>query len=225
MKVLSELKNKSNPKALKGMSRFGVNVDTALGVSIPLLRQMAKSIGKNHSLALQLWDSNCHEARMLASMIDEPAKTSEEQLEKWVNDFNSWDICDQVCSNLIGYTVFAYDKAFEWSKREEEFVKRAGFVMMAVLSVKDKKANDEKFREFFPVIIREATDTRNFVRKAVNWALRQIGKRNLTLNKDAIEVAKEIQLIDNKAAKWIAADAIRELTSKTVQERLVKKLL
>lgn len=221
--VLTELKKFSNPKALKGMSRFGIDVDNALGVSIPLLRQMAKRTGKNHSLALQLWNAGYHEARILAGMIADPEIATEELLEAWVLDFNSWDVCDQVCSNFIDKTVFAYDKAFEWSRRDEEFVKRAGFVMMAVLAVRDKKAEDDKFKAFFSEIKRGSTDQRNFVKKAVNWALRQVGKKNQNLNKAAIEVAKEIQLIDNKAARWIAADALRELTSEAVQVRLAKK--
>jgi 3-methyladenine DNA glycosylase AlkD len=153
-------------------------------------------------------------------MIDAPEKVTEAQLERWVKDFDSWDVCDQDCSNLFDQTKFAHKKAVEWSKRREEFIKRAGFVLMAALAVHDKEADNEKFLRFLRVIKREATDERNFVKKAVNWALRQIGKRNLSLNKSAIMTGKEIQKIDSKSARWIASDAIRELTSRMVQKRL-----
>ncbi len=181
---------------------------------------MAKQIGRDHALAQQLWSSGIHEARILAGMIDEPEKLTDKQLENWVKDFDSWDVCDQVCSNLFDKTPFAHKKAVAWSKRNEEFVKRAGFVLMAALSVHDKEAKDKEFAKFFPIIKREAMDNRNFVKKAVNWALRQIGKRNINLNKEAIKTAKEIQKIDSLAAKWTAADAIRELTSKGVQKKI-----
>jgi len=181
---------------------------------------MAKEIGKNHLLAQRLWNSGVHEARILAGMIDPPEEVTEKQMERWVMDFDSWDVCDQVCSNLFDRTKFAHKKAMDWSKRGEEFVKRAGFVLMATLAVHDKEAGDKEFLKFFPIIKREARDERNFVKKAVNWALRQIGKRNLHLNQKASKTAKEIQGIDSKSAKWIASDAIRELTSETVQKRL-----
>lgn len=219
--ILKKLKSLSNPKAVAGMARFGINPENTYGISIPDLRKMAKQIGKDHAFAQQLWASVIHEAKILAGMIDEPEMVTEKQMEDWVRDFDSWDVCDQVCSNLLDKTSFAYKKAREWSKREEEFVKRAGFVMMAALSVHDKKTKDDVFLKFFPLIKKEAADNRNFVKKAINWALRQIGKRNQRLNKKAIETAKEIQKIDSRAAKWIAADALKELTSKAVQKRLL----
>ncbi len=219
--ILKKLKSQANPKNVKGMVRFGINSRNTYGVSIPVLRKTAKEIGKDHQLALQLWDSGIHETRILASMIDVPEKVTEKQMEKWVKDFDSWDVCDQVCSNLFDKTRFAYQKAFEWSKRKEEFVKRAGFVLMATLSVHDKEAKDKKFEQFFPIIKREAHDERNFVKKAVNWALRQIGKRNLALNRKAVAVTKEIQRMDSKSAKWIAGDAIRELAGEDVKKRLL----
>ena len=222
--ILTKLKSLSHPDAVAGMARFGINPTDTYGVSIPVLRKMAKQIGKNHLLAQQLWtSSSIHEARILAGMIDVPEKVTETQLERWVKDFDSWDVCDQCCSNLFDKTKFAHKKAIEWSKRREEFVKRAGFVLMATLAVHDKEASDKEFLKFLPIIKREATDERNFVKKAVNWALRQIGKRNLSLNKMAIKAAKEIQKIDSKSAWWIASDAIRELTSGAVQKKLVKK--
>lgn len=220
--ILKQLKSLSNPEAIEGMARFGINPNNTYGVSIPDLRKIAQETGKDHTLALQLWSSGIHEARILAGMIHEPEKVTGEQMEAWVADFDSWDVCDQVCSNLFDKTGLAYQKAIEWSDREEEFVKRAGFVLMAALAVHDKKAGDEKFLEFLPVIKKEAFDDRNFVKKAINWALRQIGKRNMNLNRAAIETAKEIQGIDSKAAKWIASDALRELTDEKTQKRLRK---
>jgi len=217
--VLKKLKSLSDPKAVEGMARFGINPKNTYGVSIPNLRSMAKKIGRNHVLAQQLWSSGIHEARILAGMVDAPEMVTEEQMEQWVKDFDSWDVCDQCCSNLFDKTNFAHQKAAEWSRRREEFVKRAGFVLMAALSVHDKKAKDEAFMKFLPIIKRESTDDRNFVRKAVNWALRQIGKRNATLNRAAIKTAEEIQKIESKSAKWIASDALRELTSEAVQKR------
>jgi 3-methyladenine DNA glycosylase AlkD len=220
--IIKELKSLANPKAVDGMVKYGITPNRAYGVSIPNLRKLAKRIGKNHKLAEKLWKTNIRETKILASMIDEPDLVTEQQMESWVKDFDYWEICDQVCQNLFSYTKFAYKKAIEWSKREEEFVKRAGFALMAWLAFKDKEAEDEKFERFLPVIKQEATDNRNFVKKAINWALRQIGKRNLTLNNKAIATAKEIQKIDSKPAKWIAQDAISELTSKSVQDRLKK---
>jgi 3-methyladenine DNA glycosylase AlkD len=218
--VLKNLKSLSDPKAVEGMMRFGINPKNAYGVSIPNLRKMAKEIGKNHLLAQQLWSSGIHEARILAGMIDDSELVSKEQMENWVKDFDSWDVCDQCCSNLFDKTKFAHQKAVEWSKRHEEFVKRAGFVLMAALAVHDKKAGDQDFLKFLPIIVSESVDDRNFVRKAVNWALRQIGKRNLKLNKKAVETAREIQKLESRSPKWIASDAIRELTSKSVREKL-----
>jgi 3-methyladenine DNA glycosylase AlkD len=221
--ILKQLKSLSSKEAVAGMARFGINPKNTYGVSIPDLRKIARKTGRNHFLAMQLWASGIHEARILAGMIDSPENVTEEQMENWVKDFNSWDVCDQVCSNLFDKTEFAYKKAVEWSKREEEFVKRAGFVLMAALAVHDKKAKDEEFLKFLPIIKRESVDSRNFVKKAINWALRQIGKRNTNLNKEAIKTAKDIQDLDAKSAKWIASDAIREITSDSIQQKLQGK--
>ncbi len=170
-------------------------------------------------MAQELWDSGLHEARILAGFIDEPEMVTEEQMESWMKDFDSWDVCDQVCG-LFVKTKLPYQKAMEWSRREEVFVKRAAFALMAWLAVHDKNAADEKLAKFLPVIRRESADDRNFVKKAVNWALRQIGKRNLTLNKLAIQTAREIQKGESRSAKWIASDALRELSDEKVLERL-----
>lgn len=218
--VLKKLKSLANPKNVAGMARFGINPKNTLGVSIPNLRALAKKIGKDHKLAEKLWKSKIHEARILAGMIDELSLVTERQMNRWVKDFDSWDICDQVCMNLFDKTPFAFKKAADWAKSPEEFVRRAGFCMMACLACHDKKSSDRKFIGFFPVIKKYSTDERNFVRKAVNWALRQIGKRNINLNKEAIRTANEIKKINSKTAKWIAADAIKELTSLKIQKKL-----
>lgn len=218
--IIDRLTALANPEAVAGMARFGINPNNTLGVSIPALRAIAKEIGKDHALAEQLWASGIHEARILAGFIDVPGMVSEEQMERWVVDLDSWDVCDQCCGSLFDKTPFAYTKAIEWSERSEEFVKRAGFALMAALAWHDKRAADEQFAPFFPALVRGATDERNFVKKAVNWALRQMGKRNANLNRLAIETAREIQRIDSRAARWIASDALRELTSEQVQRRL-----
>ena len=206
-------------QAAAGMARYGIKADRALGISIPDLQGLAKTLGKSHKLAQRLWSCGIHEARILACMIDEPQQVTEAQLERWVIEFDSWDVCDQCCNRLIRKTEFARQKSLDWARRPEEFVKRAGFVLMAVLAVHEKKAADKQFDPFFRLIRQEAVDGRNFVKKAVNWALRQIGKRNIRLNQKAIAVAEEIGRIDSKAARWVAQDALRELRSDNVQKK------
>ncbi len=220
--VLERLRAQADPAAVAGMARYGIRPDQALGISIPTLRKLARETGRDHSLALALWASGVHEARILAAFIAEPGKVTESLMEAWIVDFDSWDVCDQVCSNLFDRTPYAFEKALAWSSREEEFVKRAGFALMAALAVHDKKAPDSRFEGFFDPIRREAGDPRNYVKKAVNWALRQIGKRNPQLNRLAIETAREIQGQDSAPARWIASDALRELTSEKVQARLAR---
>ena len=218
--VLDRLQSKAQPEQLKGMAKYGMAVEQRLGVSVPEMRKLAKEIGKDHKLALDLWRTGIAEARIVAGMVGDPAKLTEEQMEDWVKDINSWDVCDQVCMNLFEKNQLAWKKIIDWSEREEEFVKRTAFSLVACLAWRDKKASDEEFIELLPVIIQEATDERNFVKKAVNWALRNIGKRNLKLNKAAINAAKEIRRLDSKSARWIAADAIRELESDAIQSRI-----
>jgi 3-methyladenine DNA glycosylase AlkD len=220
--ILNEFRKLGNPKNKEGMARFGINVDRCFCVSIPNIRNLAKKIGKNHELALKLWEHGYNESRLLAGMIDEPAKVTEEQMESWVKDFNSWDICDQTCSNLFDKVPFYRKKLLEWVKSDKEFVKRAGFVLMATSAVHDKKAADSVFISYLPITKKESVDERNYVRKAVNWALRQIGKRNKVLNKKAIECAREIQKLNSKSARWIANDAIRELKSDGVKRKLAR---
>ena len=218
--VLDRLQSKAKPEQLEGMAKYGMTVEKRLGVSVPDMRKLAKELGRDHKLALDLWRTGIAEARILAGMVGDPAKLTDEQMEEWVKDINSWDVCDQVCMNLFEKNQLAWQKIIDWSEREEEFVKRTAFSLMACLAWHDKKASDEKLIELLPVITRAATDERNFVKKAVNWALRNIGKRNLTLNQTAMNTAREIQRLDSKAARWIAADAIRELESDAIQSRL-----
>jgi len=222
-KIIKKIKSLYSRRNVEGMARYGIDVKNAYGVPIPVLRKMAKETGKNHALALRLWESVIHEARLLAGFIDEPAMVDEVQAEKWAAEFDSWDLCDQCCGNLFDRTAFAEKKAAEWPHRGEEFVKRAGFVLMAALAVHDKNAGDELFLGFLPVIIAASSDDRNYVRKSVNWALRQIGKRNAPLNRAAIKTAMKIRENGSKSARWIASDALRELNSPAVKKRLKAK--
>ena len=216
--IIDKLRSQANPKNVEGMARFGINPENTLGIPIPVLRKTAKEIGRDPQLAQELWDSGIHEVKILAAMVDDPRKVSKQQMDTWVKDFDSWDVCDQVCMNLFDKTPFAFEKAKEWAEDEKEFIRRAGFAMMACLAWHDKTAGDEKFLEFFPLIKKYATDERNFVKKAVNWALRQIGKGRPKLLPKAIKLAKEIESAsrrsNSKSAKWIAKDALRELSEK-----------
>jgi 3-methyladenine DNA glycosylase AlkD len=221
--VLKHLESLGRPSIVAGMERFGVTSEKAFGVSAPQIRALAKEIGMDQKLSLELWDSEYLEARALASLIGDPAKVTEAQMERWVKDFDSWAVCDTCCGNLFDRTAIAYRKALEWSKRDKEFVKRAGFVLMATLAVHDKGAEDEAFVRMLPSIVLAASDDRNFVKKAVNWALRQIGKRNKKLNALAIKAAVKIRKTGSSSARWIAADALRELRSKNVQRRLASR--
>jgi 3-methyladenine DNA glycosylase AlkD len=221
--AIDRLNAQSDVSAVEGMARFGINPTNTLGVSIPVIRRIAKEVGADHPLAQKLWASKIHEARILAAMIDDPKKVTETQMERWVKDFDSWDVCDQCCSNLFDKTTYAFQMARKWSSRNEEFVKRAAFALMAALAVHDKNSTNAQFQSFLPIIERESIDERNFVRKATNWALRQIGKRNMRMNLLALKTAKEIQKKNSKSARWIASDAIRELTSASVQKNLRKK--
>jgi 3-methyladenine DNA glycosylase AlkD len=223
--VIRELRSMADPTQLAGMARFGINTERTLGgIGLPALRSLAKRVGRrDHELAAELWASGIHEARLVAAMVDDPAAVTEAQMEAWAADFDSWDVVDGTVSGLFDKTPFAWAKVVEWSSREEEFVKRAAFAMMAALSVHDKAASDEAFIELLPIIEREAGDRRNFVRKAVNWALRQIGKRNLALNAVAIATAERIRAGGPRSAKWVASDALRELRSEAVQARLLER--
>jgi len=219
-KILAKLRARSDPDAVKGMARFGIHPKKTYGLTVTAVRNIARGMQKDHELAERLWRTGIREARLLACLIEDPDRVTSRQMDRWARDIDAWDICDHACGNLFDRTRFAYQKAFQWSRRKEEFVKRAAFSLIAWLAVHDKRAQDGKFIRFLPLIKREARDERNYVKKAVNWALRGIGKRNPNLNKAAIRSAREIQKMDSKAAKWNAADALRELTGKAVRKRL-----
>ena len=221
--IIQILEENADPDALVGMARAGITPEQAYGVKIPILRKIAKKTGRNSELAKKLWGKNTRETRILACMIENPQTITEVQAEEWVVEFDYWEICDQCIMNLFDRTEFTVKKIYEWTQREEEYVKRAGFALIARVAWSNKTKSDEEILEFLPLIIREANDERNIVKKAINWALRQIGKRNLFLNKEAIKTAEEIMEMESKNAKWIASDAIRELTSEAILKRLNKQ--
>jgi len=225
--IIKRLESLGRPENVAGMERFGIVTNKSFGISTPELKAFAREVKKQaedrHTLALALWETGIYEARVIAFLIDDPKKVTRKQMDTWAADFDNWATVDGTCGYLFCRTPSAYEKAVEWSAKKPEFIKRAGFSLMAYLSVHDKKADDAKLAAFLPVIERYSDDDRNFVKKAVNWALRQIGKRNLELNKLAMETAERITLRTTKAAHRIAADALRELTSDTIRERLQKK--
>jgi 3-methyladenine DNA glycosylase AlkD len=220
MRELEELGEKRN---VEGMARFGIVAENVYGVAKPKMDELARHIGRNHALALALWESGIHDARILAGMVDEPERVTAAQMDRWVKGFDNWDVCDGTCCHLFVFASPAWEKAVEWTKREGEFEKRAGFALMAYLAYRDKSVPDGKFVRLLPILLREASDERNFVRKAVNWALRNIGKRNTRLNARAIRTAEKMRRMNSRSARWIAADALRELKGDAVQARLRAK--
>jgi 3-methyladenine DNA glycosylase AlkD len=221
--ILAYLQSNGNPRNVAGMARYGIVAKNVYGVPTPVITRLARSIGKDHALAQDLWKTGVYDARIVALFVEEPERVTEAQMERWVRAFDNWAICDGVCLHLFDKTPYAYRKARAWSARNEEFVRRAGFVLMAVLAVHDKDAPDETFRRFLGMVKAKARDERNFVKKAVNWALRQIGKRNLALHREAVQTANAISRLDSPSARWIARDALRELRSPATLERLRKK--
>ncbi len=233
--VLAELAPRGSEAARAGMARYGITTADAFGISVYELRRVAKGLGRDHELALALWVTGNHEARLLASMVDEPARVTEAQMDAWAAAFDSWDVCDQVTSNLFDKTPYAWAKVREWSGAEDEWVKRAAFAMAAALAVQDKVAADELFLEILKLVRREAGDDRNYVKKAVNWALRNVGKRNLRLHAAAITTAEAILVSADQLAaadrrdpaarsgRWIARDALRELRSEKTLERVRRR--
>jgi 3-methyladenine DNA glycosylase AlkD len=221
--VLARLETLARPEAVAGMAHYGITGNKIYGAAIPDLRQLAREIGKDGELAQALWQVDSRETRILASLIYPPKEFTETLMDHWVTGFDSWEVCDQCCANLFEKLPVAYAKCVEWSRRDEEFVKRAGFVLMARLAVSDKRAEDARFETFLPIIEQAGDDSRNFVKKAVNWALRGIGKRNLALNRKAIAVAEAMRQQKSGAARWIGSDALRELAGEAVQARLAQK--
>lgn len=221
--IIAELKSHARPGAKEGMARYGITAEKVFGVPAPFMHELAQRTGKNHILAGQLWKTGIYDARILASLIDDASLVTRKQMDSWAREFDNWAICDACCIHLFVYTPYAKDKAFAWSRRKREFVKRAGFTLMASLAVHDKEASDNLFEKFLAVIENEAYDRRNGVMKAVNWALRQIGKRNKFLNERAVRTARKLKILDSRSARWIASDALRELLSSAVRQRLLKQ--
>jgi 3-methyladenine DNA glycosylase AlkD len=210
--ILAELKALGSETNRAGQARFGINTARAFGVSMAALRPLARRLKRDHALAAALWKSHVHEARILAALIDVPANVTPEQMDRWAAAFDSWDLCDQTCSKLFVRTPFVEEKISAWAADEREFVRRAGFALLAAHAVHSKKLPDQEFLKFLPLIERHATDPRNFVRKAVNWALRQIGKHSLALHGPALALAERLAASSDKAARWIGKDAAKELT-------------
>jgi len=221
--IIDTLRSAGSPENVAGMARYGIFTQEAYGAPSAVLEQLARRIGRNHELAQRLWRTGNHDVRVLAALIEEPVRVTRSQMDRWAKDFDNWAICDCCCTHLFDRTPFAWNKAQQWSKRSEEYVRRAGFSMMAVLAVHDKEAADDRFLRLLPLVKAGATDERKYVRKALNWALRSIGKRNPRLNRAALRTASEIHGLDSRAARWTASDARRELASAAVQERLKSK--
>lgn len=219
--ILHTLEHAGSERNRRGMARFGIAVEKAYGVPVPFIRAMAKKLGTNHALALRLWKTGNHEARLLATMIDDPKLVTRQQADAWIRALDSWDVCDQACMNLFDKTAFAFALAETWAKRTREFEKRAGFALMAALAFHDRTSDDRKFISFLRAIMRASNDDRNFVKKAVNWALRQIGKRNRRLNRLAVHAADLLRHAESKSARWIGSDAYRELTLQSVHQRFI----
>ena len=209
--ALQLLHQNARPAELAGMARFGIVGDNRLGLSVPSMRAIARTLGRDHALALTLWETGLPDARIVASMVADPALLTSRQMDAWVKGFASWDVCDQTCLNAFSKSPLAWRKVAVWAQRKGEFVRRAAFALLATLAVHDKRATDQAFITALALVEAAAHDERNFVKKAVNWALRNIGKRNPALRVAAIESARRIQQQGSRSARWIAADALREL--------------
>jgi 3-methyladenine DNA glycosylase AlkD len=221
--AMTWLKRHSTQRNRESMARYAIPSDNALGTSVANIRVLAKRLGRNHELAAALWDTGVYEARMLTSFVDEPARVTPAQMDRWCRDFDNWAICDTLCFHLFDRTPHAWEKVAQWCDRDEEFVKRAAFALLWGLTVHDKHAADAPFVEGLRFIERAATDERNFVKKAVNMALRATGKRNPALNAVAVTVARRLADAPEPAARWVGRDALRELTSPAVSRRLAAR--
>jgi 3-methyladenine DNA glycosylase AlkD len=218
--ILREMRSLADPSRREGMARFGIDTSSALGLSVPAIRAIARRLGKDQALAEQLWDSEVHEARTLASMVADPQKITRSTMDRWARDFDSWDVCDACCCDLFDRTPFVWQKIPKWAADKREYVRRAAFSTLACAAVHDKAADDRHFLDGLVLVERYSFDDRNFVRKAVNWALRNIGKRNPRLLPAAVACANRVRVQDSKAARWIAADALREFRLKFGQGNL-----
>jgi 3-methyladenine DNA glycosylase AlkD len=221
--VLRELKRLGSAENRAGMARFGINTEKAFGVSMAAQRPLERKYRRNHDLATALWASGYHEARILAALIEDPKVVTPKQMDAWVADFNSWDLCDQACMKVFAKTPYVAEKVAKWAKDKREFVRRAAFATIAGYTVAAKAAPDSDFVRWLPLIEKYATDERNFVRKAVNWALRQIGKRSPSLHGPALALAEKLAASDDRTARWIGKDAVRELNDPAQLARIAKR--
>lgn len=217
--IIHEFEDLSDVDYAKNMKKFGISYVKSYGLRLPQIRKTAKHCGKNHDLALRLWNHGYHETYLLATLVEEPDMVDSIQLNEWVNTFYSWDLVDQACINLLRFIPEAIDKIFIWAESDKEFVKRTAFSLIAVLAVHNKNYD---FDQYFEIIKQGSKDNRNFVKKSVNWALRQIGKTNIENNKKALDLAYEILELGDKSSKWVARGAIRELESEKVQAKFQK---
>jgi 3-methyladenine DNA glycosylase AlkD len=220
--VLAWLERKGTRRQRESMARYGLLAEKAFGVPVGTMLGLAKTIGKDHALAADLWKAGWYEARMVAGMVDDPEKVTRRQMDAWARAFDNWGVCDTVCFHLFDRTPFAWEKAREWAASPKEFVKRAGFVMMAGQAGRDKTASDEAFLALFPLIEKGARDERNFVKKAVNWALRRIGRRNRALNQACVGLARRLSASEDPSSRWVGKDAVRELTGAVVRRQLAR---
>ncbi len=216
--IIGEFKESSDVDFTKNMKKFGIQYVKSYGLRLPQIRKIAKQCGKNHDLALKLWNHGYHETYLLATIVEEPDKVDSKQLNDWVHTFYSWDLVDQACINLLRFIPEAIDNIFIWCNSDEEFVKRTAFSLIAVLAVHNKNLD---FDKYFDILKEGSKDNRNFVKKSVNWAIRQIGKIDVENNRKALELAYEILGIGNKSSKWVARRAIKELESEKVQAKII----
>jgi 3-methyladenine DNA glycosylase AlkD len=218
--ALEALDAMSTRRDRENLARFGITARKAFGVSMANIQTLAKRLGRSHELAAALWETGGYEARLLTSFVDEPARVTPAQMDRWCRGFDNWGICDTLCFHLFDRTPHAWGKVAQWHDRRGEFVKRAAFALLASLALHDKSAGDQRFVQSLALIERAASDDRNFVKKGVSWALRLIGRRNLALNADAVVLARRLSTSPAAAARWIGKGALKELTSPMVQRRL-----
>jgi 3-methyladenine DNA glycosylase AlkD len=221
--ALAWLEKKSTRRDRENLARFGINAQKAYGVSMANVQALAKQLGRSHELAAALWETGWYEARLLTSFVDEPARVTPAQMERWCRDFDNWGICDTICFHLFDRTPHAWAKVARWHNRREEFVKRAAFALLASLALHDKQSGDAPFLEGLAFVERAAADERNFAKKGVSWALRVVGRRNCALNAAAVDVARRLSASESAAARWVGNGAVRELTSALVKRQLASR--
>jgi len=221
--VLAWLEGQGSQAARDGMARYGIPSDRAFGVAVGTLQKEARRLGRDHALAAALWETGCYEARLLAAFVDEPARVTPAQMDRWCGDFDSWAVCDTVCLHLFDRSPHAWSKVEPWSRRPDEFGKRGAFALLAALALHDKAAGDEPFARGLLLVEREAADDRNFVKKGVNWALRAIGERSPALLAAALAVAQRLAASPEAAPRWVGKDALRQLASPAVAKRLAAR--